>query len=101
MIRALCCTFVFAALLAACDERPKQCSEGTGLDLKARISVCGELCDKDDAKACAQQTELAIPACMEKGDQEICRWMCNYSKSGDLFCNKYKELGGDPSLVTK
>jgi hypothetical protein len=81
-------------LVGACDETAKACFEQTDKPLKQRISACGELCDKDDAKACATQVDLALAACVEKGDKETCRWMCDYAKDKDLFCKKHKELGG-------
>lgn len=47
-------------------------------------------------EACArsQQIDLALVACVDKGDKEICRWMCDYAKEKDLFCKKHEELGG-------
>ncbi len=85
----------FAALLAtACgkDGAESACFE-TGGTPKVRVSACGELCDKDNGKACAVQTEVATEHCMKKGDAEICRWMCDYAKSGaDLYCKQKEAL---------
>jgi hypothetical protein len=90
--------FAFAlslvSALAGCDETAAACFEDKGLPIKQRISACGELCDKDDAKACDVQTELALDHCMKKGDAEVCSWMCKYTKVGkDLYCQKEESLG--------
>ncbi len=39
-------------------------------------------------------TELAIPACTEKRDREVCSWMCHYSTTGgkELFCAELEKL---------
>lgn len=86
--------FLSTLLLGGCDETAKACFDDASKTVKQRISACGELCDKDDAKACEQQIDLALAACVDKGDKETCRWMCDYAKDKDLFCKKHQDLGG-------
>jgi hypothetical protein len=84
-----------SAALVGCDKTSAACFEDKSLPVKQRISACGELCDKDDAKACDQQAEIAVEHCMQKGDAEVCRWMCDFAKVGkDLYCKKHESLGG-------
>lgn len=80
-------------VVPACDETSKQCFGDDAASVKNQVSACGELCDKDDGKACAKQVELANEACIEGGDAEICRWMCDYAKDGkEVYCKKHEEL---------
>lgn len=83
--------------LSGCDETSKQCLEAEDAPVKARVSACGELCEKKDSKACAKQVELANAACIEGDDAEVCRWMCEYATTGkDVYCKKHEELTGSP-----
>jgi hypothetical protein len=58
------------------------------------INACGEICQmRDDAQACAQQTELGIKQCIEGGNLKTWSYMCLFAKDGkDLYCKKQKEL---------
>lgn len=91
---------VALVLGAGCDETSKICFEGAGKPVHLQISACGELCEKDDQKACGHMTDLALPACMEKHDRESCAWMCNYSTVGgkELFCDELAKLP-EPTLT--
>jgi hypothetical protein len=101
MTRFHACTFVIAAMigLVACDETSKQCNDAAA-PIRTRIAACGELCDKEDAKACATQTEIATKECLEKGDAGTCEWMCRYAKLGqDLYCKKHEEVTAAPAAA--
>lgn len=88
-------------LLTGCDKTSKICFEGeAGRPVHEQISACGELCEKDDQKACGEMTELALAACTEKHDRESCAWMCNYSSAGnkEFFCDELAKLP-EPKLT--
>lgn len=88
--------FVLAA--SACkSDAEKLCFDGK-MDDKYRVSACGELCDKDDGKACSTQTQVALQRCMKDRDPETCRWMCLYGKDGkDLYCKEHEAITGKPA----
>lgn len=95
-LRSILLTSAFAVLgvFAGCDKTSKTCFEGGAEPMSHQVSACGELCEKDDQKACGRMTELAIPACVDKDDREVCSWMCNYSTTGgkELFCAELEKL---------
>lgn len=92
VLRSLTLTILVLGL--GCDKTSKTCFDGSSTPVHLQVSACGELCEKDDQKACGRMTELAIPACAEKHDRETCAWMCNYSPTGgkDLFCAELEKL---------
>lgn len=94
--RSILITTLLASLgiTTGCDKVSKTCFEGTTEPIHHQVSACGELCEKDDQKACGRMTELAIPACSQKGDRETCSWMCNYSPTGgkEVFCAELEKL---------
>ena len=46
-------------------------------------NACGEICQmRDDAKACALQTDLGIKQCIEGGNLKTCSYMCLFGKDG-------------------
>ncbi len=93
MTRIVLCSILCLAF-TACDETSKACyGEGNDHTIKQRVSACGELCEKEDAKGCDKQVELANAECFDKGNAEICEWMCNYATTGkDLYCKKRDEI---------
>jgi hypothetical protein len=95
-LRSILLTSALALLgvLAGCDKVSKTCFEGSDQPAHLQVGACGELCEKDDQKACGRMTELAIPACVEKDDREVCSWMCHYSPIGgrELFCAELETL---------
>lgn len=83
--------------VAACkSDAEKLCFEGK-LDAPHRVAACGELCDKDDQKACGTQGEVGLQRCMKEHDAETCTWMCRYAKDGkDLYCKEAEKITGKP-----
>ena len=81
-----------------CKSDAEKACFGGGSDLMMVVASCGEECDRGDAKSCAQQTDLAIDACMKKHTADVCRWMCHYGKTGqDLYCAEYQKVTGKPA----
>jgi hypothetical protein len=95
-------TLAIALLGLGCDKISKICFDGASQPVHLQVSACGELCEKDDQKACGRMTDLAIPACSEKHDRETCAWMCNYSPIGgkELFCAELEKLPAPPLTPT-
>jgi hypothetical protein len=93
MKRIFLCSLVCFAV-TACDETSKACyEEGPDRTMKQRVSACGELCEKEDAKGCEKQVELANKECIDKGNADVCDWMCNYATMGnEIYCKKRDEL---------
>jgi hypothetical protein len=93
MRRILSLCFACVAL-GGCDETSKAChEESSDRTIKQRVSACGELCEKDDAKGCDKQVELANAECIDKGNAEVCEWMCTFAPMGkDIYCKKNDEL---------
>lgn len=91
-----------AVLGLGCDKTSKTCFDGSSQAIHLQVSACGELCEKNDQKACGRMTELAIPACTEKHDRETCSWMCNYSTTGgkELFCDELAKLPAPTATPT-
>ena len=84
-------------LMACKSDAEKLCFDGK-MDSPNRVSACGELCDKDDSKACGIQGEVGLQRCMKDKDAETCRWMCHYGKDGqDLYCKEYQAITGKPA----
>jgi hypothetical protein len=85
---------VLAFVLSGCKSEAEKACFDNSQSSKNRVSACGEACDKN-GEACAEQTKVGTDGCMTKKDAEVCRWMCNYGKTGqDLYCAEYEKITG-------
>lgn len=81
--------------LAGCDDTSQRCFEPeAGAPSTHTISACGELCEKEETKACVRQVEVANDRCFAQGDAAVCEWMCNHAPTGpSVYCAEHERLG--------
>ena len=92
---AMAMVMALGMTLGGCkSDAEKACFDNPPKNPKTWASACGEACDHaKNKKACAKLAEIGAEHCFKKGNREVCRWLCEFAKTGaDVYCKHMKKL---------